>query len=364
MDVFRVSGAGQEAPGQKGSEVTPSLDPRLQATPDYGTLGPDSDFAKSGLLSSGSPAPVPAAPGIANPGRRPVASLRVLHFVAMLVGFGFAFLVSNGGGPAAVWGKIAGRFSPERNSLASSAKFSDRELDRQRPQKQAEILLERAVSRSDGAADQIEARIDGWRGKLKWDAQLGDLTTAALNSSDQSVRVSAIEVQLAAYGLTKSRSSVDGLVRQADSSDHAQKIWALWTLGLLGNRGVETERVMQVLTAHLKDSDEDARRWAVEGLALVGTTPTIVPLLEAMHNDPSAMVRERAACSLAGSGMLSHQQRLAAVPQLINYSDDPVLDAQTHAWAFQALADITKQRLPNDSTAWRNWYQTAVVSGQ
>ena len=35
------------------------------------------------------------------------------------------------------------------------------------------------------------------------------------------------------------------------------------------------------------------------------------------------MVRERAACSLAESGMLSHEQRLAAVPQLINYSDDP-----------------------------------------
>ena len=29
---------------------------------------------------------------------------------------------------------------------------------------------------------------------------------------------------------------------QAGSSDHAQKIWALWALGLLGNRGVESER--------------------------------------------------------------------------------------------------------------------------
>jgi hypothetical protein len=291
-------------------------------------------------------------------------SLRVLHFVAMMVGFGFAFLASVAAGPTAVWGKVAGLFSPQGSSSVSSAKFSDRELDRQRPQKQAEILLERAVSRSAGATDQIEARIDGWRDKLKWDAQLGDLTTAALNSSDQGVRVSAIEVQLAAYGLTKSRSSVDGLVRQADSSDHAQKVWALWTLGLLANRGVETERVVRVLTSHLKDSDEDARRWAVEGLALVGTTPTIVPLLEAMHNDPSAMVRERAACSLAESGMLSHEQRLAAVPQLINYSDDPTLDPQTHAWAFQSLADITKQRLRNDSAAWRSWYQTSVVSGQ
>ena len=89
----------------------------------------------------------------------------------------------------------------------------------------------------------------------------------------------------------------------------------------------------------------------------VGTTPTIAPLLEAMHNDPSPVVRERAACSLAESGMLTHEQRLTAVPQLINYSDDPALDSQTHAWAFQALNDITKQHLPNNSAAWRNWYQ-------
>lgn len=294
-------------------------------------------------------------------------------------GLVFAVLISLAGGAAAVWGKTIGMFSPQRDAQPS-ARFSDRDLDRERPQKQAEILLERAVSRSDGAPDQIEdqmkdqskaqieARLDAWRGKLKWDAKLGELTTVALNSNDHSLRVSAIEVQLAAYGLTKSDSSVDALVRQADSSDHAQKIWALWTLGLLGNRGVETDRVVRVLSAHLKDSgkdsDEDARRWAVEGLALVGATSTIVPLLNAMHNDPSLMVRERAACSLAESGMLTHEQRLAAVPQLINYSDDPALDSQTHAWAFQALADITKQHLPNDSAAWRNWYQTSVASGQ
>jgi hypothetical protein len=264
----------------------------------------------------------------------------------------------------------------------SSGTVSDRDLDRQRPQKQAEILLERAVTRSEGtenqgqaqAEAQIEARLDAWRGKLKWDAQLGELTTVALNSNDQSVRASAIEVQLAAYGLTKSESTVNALVRKANSPDHSQKIWALWTLGLLGNRGVETNRVVQVLTAHLKgsgknsdsdsDSDEDTRRWAVEGLALVGTTSTIVPLLKAMHNDPSPIVRERAACSLAQSGMLSHEQRLTAVPQLIDYSGDPTLDAQTRGWAFQALADITRQRLPNDPAAWRNWYQTSVASGQ
>lgn len=276
-----------------------------------------------------------------------------------------------GGGAAAVWGKTIGMFAPPKTSHAR-ATSADPELDRQMPQKQAEILLERAVSGSDEGTAQSKAKIDSrvgtWRGKLKMDQQLGELTTVALNSSDQSLRTSAIEVQLAAYGLTKSESTVDALVRQTDSSDHAQKIWALWTLGLLGNRGVETERVVQVLVAHLKNSsrnsDEDARRWAVEGLALVGTTSTIAPLLAAMHDDPSPIVRERAACSLAESGMLTHDQRLAAVPQLITYSDDPALDSQTRAWAFQALTDITKQRLPNDSAAWRNWYQASLASGQ
>jgi len=164
-------------------------------------------------------------------------------------------------------------------------------------------------------------------------------------------------------------------VRQADASNHKERIWAMWTLGLLGNRGVETDRVVQVLTAHLQGSgkgsatdreldDEDVRHWAVEGLALVGTTSTIAPLLEAMHDDPSPLVRESAACSLAQSGMLTHERRLTAVPQLIIYSDDPALDAQTHTWAFQPLTDITGQRLPNQSEAWRQWYRETVISDQ
>jgi HEAT repeat protein len=304
---------------------------------------------------------------------------RLIHFAAMMAGVGLALAVSIAGGPIALWAKISSPSSPQSNSVLASATYSDLDLDRERPQKQAVILLERAVSRSDETDQteaQIEARVDAWRGKLEWDSQLGDLTTVALNSRDQRLRSSAIEVQLAAYGLPKSESSVDALVRQAGSCDHTKKIWALWMLGLLGNRGVATERVVQVLTAQLKDSkdsetgdnkkdgDEDARRWAVQGLALVGTTPTIAPLLDAMHNDPSAAVRERAASSLAESAMLSQDQRLIAVPQLINYSGDPALDTQTHALAFQALAAITKQHLPNDPATWRNWYQTSEVSGQ
>jgi hypothetical protein len=343
-----------------------AADPRLTPTPDYGTLGPNSDFAKSaGGLSATAATSGTSAPPDARRGAP--KNLRSLQLLAMLGGIVAALLASGG---AAGWKKIASTFSA-KNPAVSSGRFSVRDLAGQKAQKQAEILLTQAVSRSAGASnranDEIQAHAESWRGKLNWNPELSQLTTVALNSNDQNVRTSGIEVQLAAYGLSKSDPTVEGLVVRANSSDHAQKIWALWALGLLGNRGVETDRVVQVLRGHLKDSgkdSEDSRRWAVEGLALVGTIETIAPLLDTMHNDPSPLVRERAACSLAESGMLSHEQRLTAVPQLINYSGDPALDAQTHGWAFQALHDITKQPLPNDSAAWRNWYQNSGISGQ
>lgn len=343
MDVFQPN-----LPAQDEARV---LDSRLQPTPDYGNLGPDSDFApKPPVFRSGNFDPLHSC-------------MRLLHVAAVMAGIGLAVAVSSAGGVGSILGKLSNSSVLRKNALEPPVVLSEKDLDRRKPQEQAELLLERAVSHSNGATDQIEARVDGWRGKLQWNNQLDQLTTAALNSSDAGVRSSAIEVELAAYGLTKSQPTVEALVKQADSSDHTRKIWALWGLGLLANRGIATDRVVQVLAAQLKEPDladqssEDSRRWAVEGLALVGTTPTIAPLLDAMRNDPSAMVRERAACTLAESGMLSHNQRLIAVPRLIDYVEDPALDSQTRGWAFQALADITRQRLPNDSAAWRNWYQ-------
>jgi HEAT repeats len=365
--------------------ISQSQDPRLQPTPDYGTLGPSSDFSLSPAESSPAPSVSDASDRL-----RPAGRPLLLSIMAMVGGVVAALVSLNSTGPLFAGKKVVPVSAKQRSLISGS--IAERELDRQKPQQQAEILLTRAVSRSHGAADQaadqnnegqnraqieaqIEARIEGWRGKLEWNPQLSQLTTAALNSDDESTRNSAIEVQLAAYGLQKNDATVDAIVRQADSSNHKERIWAMWTLGLLGNRGVETDRVVQVLTAHLQSSakgsardraldDEDVRHWAVEGLALVGTTSTIAPLLDAMHDDPSPLVRESAACTLAESGMLTHDHRLTAVPQLISYSDDTALDAQTHALAFQALAEITRQRLPNDSGAWREWYRTAVISGQ
>lgn len=130
----------------------------------------------------------------------------------------------------------------------------------------------------------------------------------------------------------------------------------------MANRGVETARIVEVLTNHLKDDDLDSRRWAVEALALTGTDEAIQPLLGTMHDDASPLVRERAACSLAESGLFTAEQRMRAVPKLLEYTDDSLLDVQTQNWAFQALGDITHQRLPQDSAAWRSWYHQQVGS--
>jgi hypothetical protein len=68
------------------------------------------------------------------------------------------------------------------------------------------------------------------------------------------------------------------------------------------------------------------------------------------------MIRERAACGLAQSGMFSAAQRRSAVPTLLAYADDGALDQETQGWVFQALRDITGQSLPHDAHRWRDWY--------
>jgi hypothetical protein len=318
------------------ANAAPVADPRLQITPDYGTLGPTSDV------------PNPRSAATVDPKNR----VRLAMLVALSIGISVALLVGSLGKARTSWSR------PDRHRVSSRYGTADAgNVDDLQPQMQAEKLLALAVGNSDGAVDQISSLVPRWQGKLVWDSQMASLTTAALNSSDMRVRESGIEVELAAYGLRKNAASLDYLLKTAESRDHAQKIWALWALGLMANRGVTPDRIEPVLIQHLHDSDADSRRWSVDGLALTGGDSTLPLLLGVMHDDSSPIVREEAACAIAQSGMFSPEQRMSAIPQLLNYTDDPSLDAQTHAWAFQALGDITGQHLPNDSAAWRNWYE-------
>lgn len=345
MDVSSSSFSGSNGTQTNGDQVT---DLRLHPTPDYGTLGPGTDISVNGTD------PIQRTPVKARPMLGPL--------LAMGIGVAVAILFGTSHKPQGLWPDLANSLSSHPNGPASTKDV--RQLDRMKPQKQAEALLELAVGNSPGAVEQISSRVDRWQGKVQWNSQIATLTTAALNSTDMRVRESGVEVELAAYGLSKNSQSLEYLMKTAESPDHAQKIWALWALGLMANRGVETDRIVEVLTSHLQDSEVDSRRWAVEGLALSGSDLAIEPLLKTMHDDASPEVRERAACSIAESGMFTTEQRMRAVPQLLNYTDDSSLDAQTHAWAFHALSDITRQHLPNDAAAWKKWYQEQVASGQ
>jgi hypothetical protein len=282
--------------------------------------------------------------------------------LAVLVGALLALPLVASGSARTAWAEIAKYLSiTGKPAPASPAVLSEHEaesLDRSSPQAQAELLLQRAINHYSGAAEQIESRVDSWRGRLKLTPRMSELFTTGLNSNDLRVRAAAIEVDLAALNIAKIPASVDHLSAQIDSGDQSAQVWALWTLGLLGNRGVEPERVAQILLNHVHDPNEQIRLWAVEGLAHLGTDEVIAPLLQVFHDDPSPSVRERAACSLAQSGMLNEQQRRSAIPRLLDFAEDNSLDAQTHTWVYQALRDITGQNLSNDPAAWRNWYNS------
>jgi hypothetical protein len=247
---------------------------------------------------------------------------------------------------------------------ASASVLSEHEmdvLDAMTPQQQAELLLERSINHYRGANAQIEARVDAWRGKITLNDRLHNLFLTGINSDDLTVRAAALEVDIAARDLEKNSATVDRLEPVAREGTQGPRANALWDLGLLGNRGVEPERIAQILLGSIHDENVNVRYWAVEGLAYLATDETILPLLEIFRSDASPLIRERAACGLAQSGMLSQKQRRTAVPKLLDFADEFSLDSEMRLWVFQALRDITGQSLPHDPVAWRRWYNTVAA---
>jgi HEAT repeat protein len=350
-------------------------------TPDYGTLGPGSDIrldkggdvnfnkgaeakvgsqtdGKVGLgsifklaLPTGPPRPS-TPPGAPQPIAPAVRVVALLAGAMIALAFFFARqVITNPRRAENEW-----RTTSNSRSAATTSRRGVQNYD-PATQKGAEQLLQRAISNDAAATTQLDAQAEAWRGRIKLTPQLTKLVSAGLNANDLRVRAATIRVDLAAMNIAEDSSSLDRLAAQAESSDHASRIWALWTLGLIANRGIQTDRITSLLTAHLSDTDVESRHWAVEALSYAGTDAAIPPLLKTMHDDPSPLVRERAACGLAQSGMLTPAQRRTAIPTLIMYAGDPALDAATHAWSYHALRDITSQNLPDDSAAWRKWYE-------
>jgi hypothetical protein len=295
--------------------------------------------------------PIDARPLIASRG------LRVL-IASFAIIFPLAFCVLLKPAVArAAWVEFSRLIQVKVGSLGTPAEaqeISDTGLVALRPQRQAEVLLQAAIDHSPHATEQILGRAGSWRGHLTRTAQLAGLLNTALNSGDMKVRAAAIESELAANNLAKNSRDAETLMARIEL-DPAARAWGLWMLGALGSRGVESERALGVLITFTHDPNEKTRYWAIEGLSLLGSDHSIQPLLDVLRGDPSAEVRERAACGLAQSGMLTKQQRMIAVPALVDYASDTSLDAGTHALVYHALRDITGANVNNDPSAWRNY---------
>ena len=249
---------------------------------------------------------------------------------------------------------------PGRSVPADHSQLSEHNREwvmTQPPQVQAEFLLGAAINHDHGATDMINKMVDDWHGKLHFTEKFKYLDDEALYSNDLRVRAAAIEINLAVFNLSKTDAAVDDLMAKAEKSPNWRP-FAMWELGMLANRGVELEKIHEFLRGYVHDPNQKTRYWTVEGLAHLGTDDTIKDFLDVFRNDPSLDVRERAGCSLAKSGMLTREQRMLAVPGLIELAEDPSLDSTTSNWVYQALREITNEHLGNDPAAWRNWFST------
>jgi hypothetical protein len=240
------------------------------------------------------------------------------------------------------------------------SKLSEHNIDwlkTQPAQVQMEFLLGAAINHDHGATDMIAKLLEAWRGKLHRTQRWQDLETTALYSNDLRVRAAAIQINLAVNDLAKTEETAKQLI-ESGKQQESNRPWDAWELGMLASRGIEADRIHELLTTWAHDNNQQTRFSAVEGLAHIGTDETIKDFLDVLRNDPSMDVRERAGCSLAKSGMLTREQRMQAVPGLLELTDDPSLNATTRTWVYQALREITNENLPNDPATWRNWYSS------
>lgn len=297
------------------------------------------------------------------------ASRRLRTYISYLAALAFlstfaGFLTGRFHDTFANWLKVhpvAAAVPPQNSSSPVAAADLHRknaeleEISHLAPQQQAERLLQLALEQPDVSLSLIRRNLSAWRGHLEETDQLFHLVLAAMESDDPRVRIAAVEVDLAACHLIKAHESVTKLLHEVHGNTDGRYM-ALWRLGAIGNRGVEPATALATLKHYAHDHNQLARFWAVEGLAMLATPESIDELLDILQHDSSPQIRERAATSLAKSGLLTGEQRLTAVPQLLNLLDDDSVDDKTKSLVCSTLEAITGASYGKNAHAWRDWW--------
>jgi len=226
------------------------------------------------------------------------------------------------------------------------------------PQQQAERLLQYAISHHVGATDEIKARVTEWRGAITQSPSMETLLDVARNGADLRVRAAAIELELATMNIAKTAGQVDVLLARIAASPKDARS-EIYTLGLLGNRGVETDRIHNELRALAQSGEFIVRYQAYAAISNLGTDDSVADLVTAFHHDASTYVQiNGGGCGLAHCGMLTRAQRMTAVPGLLEIAEDGTVDSVIQGYVYRALREITDENIPDDAQQWRVWYAT------
>jgi HEAT repeats len=313
---------------------------------------PDSTNAPSRIPAS--PQPVAAPARAASPWTTGNGPVITFLSVAIPVLIALSFLVALGIQRASknISNLTAEAREAARSSTAAAAATAGHGVDQQ-AQNEAEALLAQVAAGDGAAAQQVIAESDGWTGRAHRTPRTDQLIEAALNSRNMAARGAAVAAQLAFDGIPRNQEGLATLEQTVGNPN--QRVWALWMLGALANRGVDPVHVAKIVGSYLDDPDPRTRAVAVDALALVATDETVPMLLDRFRNDPSPIVQERAACDISEAGMYTHTQRVVAAASLVLWVDDALLSAQQRTWAAQALTDISGKNFGPNSSAWKSW---------
>jgi hypothetical protein len=208
-------------------------------------------------------------------------------------------------------------------------------------QQKAEKALELAINRFVGAPAYVLENAQRWRGEISSNKQLETLINIAINSPLIEVRMAGFEIYLSQFDLDKTPEQVNILLQRYYEKPHKSGPWALWSMALIGARGIDRERIFNELLFATKESDDYIRGWAVDALAKFGGEEIISPLLDIAKFDSSPIIQERAFCGLAQSGTLHVLERYSALSGLLEIAKDSSSSQQQISWTYQALKEIS-----------------------